>query len=268
MNSEYIRHANFGWLHKPPLPPACCHCLIVQAGHRVVLVDTGIGTHDIAQPDRRIGREAIAAAGFIFIDSVTAKSCLEQAGFGVSAVTDIVLTHCDPDHVGGLSDFPEATVHVSSEERANLDSDNSRYSPAQFTHGPHWRLYETDDSEFFGLRSRRVKTSIDTDIRMVPLFGHTLGHCGVAIKSQDRWTFHVGDAYYLRAELTDDKHPIAQLAMMRADDDRLRRESLDSLRRLSKQPNVDLCGYHDTSELPAMVPKLEDVASPNTPQPS
>ncbi|MFO8084298.1 MAG: hypothetical protein R6U27_08275 [Desulfobacterales bacterium] len=29
---------------------------------------------------------------------------------------------------------------------------------------------------------------------MVPLFGHTRGHCGVVVKTADGWLFHVGSA--------------------------------------------------------------------------
>jgi hypothetical protein len=29
---------------------------------------------------------------------------------------------------------------------------------------------------------------------LVPLFGHTRGHCGVAIRNGSGWLFHVGDA--------------------------------------------------------------------------
>jgi len=30
-----------------------------------------------------------------------------------ASVTDVVLTHADPDHVGGLADLPHARVHLS-----------------------------------------------------------------------------------------------------------------------------------------------------------
>ncbi|MEL6109548.1 MAG: MBL fold metallo-hydrolase [Planctomycetota bacterium] len=256
-----IEHVNFGWLHKPPLPPASCHCLLVTSGDAVILVDTGIGMHDVLDPEPRIGADVIDAAGFRFLPDVTAVRQLKSQGIAASMVTDIVLTHCDSDHVGGLSDFPAARVHLASEEKANLDAGNSRYSNAQFSHGPDWQTYSPDDSEMFGLPSRRVVTSADIDIRLVPLFGHTLGHCGVAIHDGESWLLHVGDAYYLREELTNEEHPIGELAAFRADDNELRKESLQQLRRLIERAdgNLTYFGYHDRAELPDGIPSFEDV---------
>jgi glyoxylase-like metal-dependent hydrolase (beta-lactamase superfamily II) len=253
-----LEHLNFGWLHAPPLPAACCHCLLLRQDDRVALIDTGIGMHDIADPEGRIGAEAIRGAGFQFIPSVTAVAQLQLRGIHAAAVSDIVLTHCDPDHAGGLADFPEAVVHVSFEERVALDAADPRYSPAQFAHGVKWRTYATDDADFFGLAARRVATVFDAEILLVPLFGHTAGHCGVAVRSQEHWTLHVGDAYYLRDELGNPQHPVDQLAAFRAHDDSLRRASLERIRVLLRRDgsNVTICGYHDTSELPVSVPPL------------
>jgi glyoxylase-like metal-dependent hydrolase (beta-lactamase superfamily II) len=106
--------------------------------------------------------------------------------------------------------------------------------------------------------SRRVETSVNVDIRLVPLFGHTHGHCGVAFQDRDSWVLHVGDAYYLRAELTNANHPIDELATLRADDNQLRKKSLDALRELTRCHGDKLCyfGYHDTTELPGNIPML------------
>lgn len=253
-----IEHVNFGWLHKPPLPPASCHCLLIQTHTGVVLVDTGIGMQDVADPQQRIGTAAIEAAGFKFLPDVTAIRQLQSRGIAASAVTDIVLTHCDSDHVGGLADFPNARVHVASEEKQNLDSGNPRYSPQQFSHGPKWQTYAENDDEVLGLPSRQLQMSADLEIHLVPLFGHTNGHCGVAVRDQDSWVLHVGDAYYLRAELTNDQHPVSELARLRADNDQLRRQSLDKLRRLTARTDVKLTyfGYHDITELPGTIPIL------------
>ncbi|MBL8892743.1 MAG: MBL fold metallo-hydrolase [Planctomycetaceae bacterium] len=257
-----IEHVNCGWLHKPPLPPASCHCLMVLSGNSAVLIDTGIGMHDIVAPEQRIGSAAVDAAGFKFLPEVTAIRQLESRGMSASSVTDIVLTHCDSDHVGGLSDFPNARVHLASEEKVNLDAGNPRYTPRQFSHGPNWRTYSENNCEVLGLPSRRINTTFDLDIRLVPLFGHTNGHCGVAIHHNGAWIIHVGDAYYLRDELTNEDHPISGLATLRADNNKLRKESLEKLRQLTRRTDVDLTyfGYHDISELPDTITMYEDLA--------
>jgi glyoxylase-like metal-dependent hydrolase (beta-lactamase superfamily II) len=97
-----------------------------------------------------------------------------------------------------------------------------------------------------------VELNFESEVLLIPLFGHTLGHCGVAIQQGDRWLLHVGDAYYLRDELTFDDHPVSQLASLRADDDPRRRASLEALRRLVRDHSseIDLLGYHDPTEFP------------------
>jgi len=74
----------------------------------------------------------------------------------------------------------------------------------------------------------------------------------VAVQQGDRWVLHVGDAYYLRVELTTDDHPVSQLTRQRAEDDSLRRVSLEHLRRLARDHagEIDLFGYHDPTEFP------------------
>lgn len=68
-------------------------------------------------------------------------------------------------------------------------------------HEPEIITYDPVDEKWFGLEARRVNTGFDTTIFLIPLPGHTLGHCGVAIQQRDNWIFHMGDTYYLRDEL-------------------------------------------------------------------
>jgi glyoxylase-like metal-dependent hydrolase (beta-lactamase superfamily II) len=39
------------------------------------------------------------------------------------------------------------------------------------------------------------------EVLLVPLFGHTRGHCGVALRTDDGWLLHCGDAYFFRREI-------------------------------------------------------------------
>jgi glyoxylase-like metal-dependent hydrolase (beta-lactamase superfamily II) len=250
-----IHHLNCGLLHAPPAPQASCHCLLLEQQGRLILIDTGIGLQDIAHPLERIGQEAIDAAGFQFHETLTVARQIERLGFRRSDVSDILLTHADPDHVGGLADFSEATIHISQEELARLDCGHWRYSPAQFAHQPRWTRHARSTQRWYGLEARFV-SSLPVPIALIPLFGHTLGHCGVAVQNEGRWLLHVGDAYYLRVELTTDEHPVSQLAALRADDDEQRRRSLDALRRLNEQHSseIEMFGYHDFTEFPDASP--------------
>lgn len=41
----------------------------------------------------------------------------------------------------------------------------------------------------------------EADILMIPLAGHTLGHCGIAVRSGDKWLLHAGDSYFHHGQL-------------------------------------------------------------------
>ena len=247
-----IHHINCGSLHAPPNPRASCHCLLLEDDAGLALVDSGIGLLDCRRPDERIGRPLIELAGFQFDEAETAVRRVEDLGFRASDVQHIVLTHCDPDHAGGLADFPRAKIHLTEEEFANLGPSNPRYLPIQFEHGPDWRTHGEGSRDWFGVQARRVPLGFASEILLVPLFGHTLGHCGVAVQQGERWVLHVGDAYYLRVELSTDDHPVSQLARLRADDDAQRRKSLERLRRLAREhgDSISMLGYHDFGEFP------------------
>ena len=39
------------------------------------------------------------------------------------------------------------------------------------------------------------------DVLLIPLAGHSRGHCGVAVRTSDGWLLHCGDAYFHHAEV-------------------------------------------------------------------
>ena len=248
-----VHHLNCGTLHAPPHPKAACHCLLLEDAAGLALVDTGIGLLDVQRPLERIGRPLIDAAGFQFREEETAARRIEALGLRPADVRHVVLTHADPDHAGGLADFPRAVVHAAAEERAAVERGHWRYLPVQFAHGATWRAHPPGARRWFGLEARTLDLGFGAEVLLVPLFGHTLGHCGVAVRRGDRWALHVGDAYYLRVELERDDHPVSALAAQRADDNALRAASLEHLRRLHRDHagEIDLFGYHDFGEFPS-----------------
>lgn len=246
-----IHHINCGTLLVSGYPTVVCHCLLLEDQNGLALVDTGIGLLDVQNPVQRLGQELIDLAGFQFHEPDTAVRQIESLGFDPNAVQHIVLTHCDPDHTGGLADFPKAQIHVSDEELTHALSGHLRYVRSHFDHDPHWQTYESVHREWFDLEARPVSLGFTSEFLLIPFFGHTLGHCGVAIQQGDHWLLHVGDAYYLRVELTQDDHPVSAFAAQRADNDNLRQSSLNQLRRLHENHSdqIEMIGYHDINEL-------------------
>jgi glyoxylase-like metal-dependent hydrolase (beta-lactamase superfamily II) len=71
----------------------------------------------------------------------TAANQVERLGFRRDDVRHIVITHFDGDHIGGISDFPEAQIHVTAMEargamRAPSRGEKFRFRPALWAHGP------------------------------------------------------------------------------------------------------------------------------------
>ena len=99
-------------------PRVVAHCLLLEGDRGLTLVDTGFGTDDLAAPGRRLGLGFVKAMGLALDPAETAISQVRGLGFAPDDVHDIVLTHMDPDHVGGIGDFPLAKVHVHADELA------------------------------------------------------------------------------------------------------------------------------------------------------
>ncbi len=242
-----VHHLNCVQIESP-LGSAIGHCLLVEQNSKLTLIDTGIGLAETRNPYKTLGKELVEITGFKLDENLTAIRQIEHLGLDPSNVNDIVCSHLDPDHIGGLKDFSNATIHVSKEEYESFKAGDKRYLPYQLGHNPIMRLYEIDDSEVFGLPARKL--NVDSEIYLIPLFGHTLGHCGIALRNEQRWTFYIGDAYYLRAELEDRNHPVDQLATIRAMDNNQRILSLEKVRGVVEEfgNEIEYFGYHDPFE--------------------
>src|SRR5258708_20467354 len=71
-----------------------------------------------------------------------------------------------------------------------------RYITEQWQHGPDWKFYDEGGEDWFGFRGVRALGDREPDILMIPLPGHTLGHCGIAVPGKDKWLLHAGDSYF------------------------------------------------------------------------
>ncbi|MFI9454634.1 MBL fold metallo-hydrolase [Amycolatopsis sp. NPDC052450] len=187
-----------------------CHCLLLETGTGLVLVETGVGTPTVGRPAEWLG------AGFVRLvhpdsdDDLSATTQIRKLGFDPADVRDIVLTHLDLDHAGGLVDFPQARVHVHARELQALEKpidrkEASRYRKVQFGHGPKWKSYRADGEPWFGFDAVRELEGVP-DVLIIPLAGHTRGHAGVAVDTGDGWLLNAGDAVFHGGELERNPH--------------------------------------------------------------
>jgi glyoxylase-like metal-dependent hydrolase (beta-lactamase superfamily II) len=188
-----------------------CHCLLLETPRGLVLIDTGFGLRDVANPFARLSRFFLLLVRPELRVEMTAIRQIQRLGFDPQDVSDIVLTHLDFDHAGGMDDFPRAKVHLMSRERdAALAQrtllDRMRYRPAQWSTRANWVTYPMDSGErWFGFEGARGIPGFEDELLLIPLVGHTFGHAGVALKQSAGWHLLAGDAYFYHRELDLDR---------------------------------------------------------------
>jgi glyoxylase-like metal-dependent hydrolase (beta-lactamase superfamily II) len=235
-----------------------CHCLAIETGEGLVLIDTGFGMEDARNPGQLGGVfRALMKPRPRF--ETTALEQLEALGFGASDVRHIVTTHLDLDHAGGLPDFPQAEVHLlAAELEAALHpalSDRLRYiGGAHWKHGPRWVTHGTGGDEWNGFESVRILPGLDQEMLLVPLLGHSRGHTGVAIQAEDGWLLHCGDAYFHHDEIATPPScpPMLRLFQnLTASDNDARKANQERLRELAARngDGLTLLCSHDPHEL-------------------
>jgi len=94
-------------------------CLLVEAGDRLMLVDTGIGTK----------QDAKFFGHYHLHGEASLSQSIRQAGYTESDITDVLLTHLHFDHVGG------AVQYNKDRTQLELTFPNATY----WSHRKHWQ---------------------------------------------------------------------------------------------------------------------------------
>ena len=244
---------------RPRLTPTMvAHVLLVERSDGLLLVDSGFGTGDLADPGR-LGKPFHVMVRPTLDPGETAVARVKALGFDPADVTDIVVTHLDIDHAGGLGDFPDARVHV---HRAELEAvghqplrHRSRNAPAQWAHDVTWVTHAKPDDTWFGFPAI---TALGDGVVIVPLPGHTHGQVGVAVQTDSgRWLLHAGDAFFDGRQMgaTPSCHRgLAGFQRFTATSEKVRRNTLEQLQALATQhaDEVTVFCAHDKRQYDAL----------------
>lgn len=171
-------------------------CILIETNQGLALVDTGLGLQDYARPTWFT--QFFRVVSYMPFDPNEAVvHQLPKFGYQPEDVKHILLTHMHFDHIGGLSDFPHAKIHVYKKEydafihrKGNL---SAAYVSRHIAHRPDVVLYEDTGAKWFDFDTIQIK-GFDPEMYFIPLPYHTVGMCGIAIKTEHGWHFHCGDA--------------------------------------------------------------------------
>uniref|UniRef100_UPI0035A23D1E MBL fold metallo-hydrolase n=2 Tax=Nocardia lijiangensis TaxID=299618 RepID=UPI0035A23D1E len=202
-----VHHLNCGTMRPPRTPQGLvCHVLLLETDTGLALVDSGLGLRDAADPGARFGPARFYVRPR-FDENETAIRQIERLGFDPRDVRNIVLTHFDADHTGGLADFPWARVHLTASEadaalhpRGSIE--RGRYLPTQRDHHPTLVCHMPGYGEpWHGFPAAEELTDIAPGLVMIGLPGHSRGHAAFAIDTGKRWILHAGDAFYHHGQI-------------------------------------------------------------------
>ena len=254
-----IHHLNCGTLHPPSqllvngrgslTAPATlvCHCLVVQTGKYWTLVDAGLGSGDLCNPRDRLGDTFLRRVRPALNPAEPAITQVQALGIDPHDVRSIVLTHHDVDHVGGIADFPWASVYAS---RAQMDliipalrkDMVRRLHPVQWSHAPQWKPVTLSE-----IWRSRPSFRLNDSLSLVALDGHIEGHCAVVIDRENKPPLiHAGDAVMdVKTELFGGRAPLGLRAFqhMTRTDARAWRESRSWLKECVEDGIDVICAH-------------------------
>lgn len=230
---------------------------IVERPDGLVLIDTGWSRRTCAFPDDDPGLAQRLLLGLSVKPEDALASQLISLGYAPSDVRHVIATHLHSDHVGGAVDFDRAQFHVASREwDAAASGLLGGYSV------PRDRFARVERHDLDGPPALGFPFSKDLfgdgTVLLLDGRGHTAGSTAVAVKLQDGWMLHAGDAAQRTAEYrADDAAPSSLYTRFMSWNLAEQRRTYGLLRGAESTENARVVVSHD-AELLATLPTTKE----------
>jgi len=216
-----------------------------------VLVDTGYGG-SFHEASKHLPHRLYRWATLPKEDGRT-TAALRASGIEASEIRHVIVTHFHGDHVGGLAEFPQATVHYHAEALESLQrlpawrQARHAFLPALV---PEWlpgRVAQIAARAFVqspDLPFGSYDLFGDESVRLVSLPGHAPGHLGVLFTHGTRRELYAADAFWRRCQIVDGVRPLG-MAMAFQWDPCAYQNTVRLLRDLLQRGDLRITACHD-----------------------
>jgi glyoxylase-like metal-dependent hydrolase (beta-lactamase superfamily II) len=162
--------------------------VLLQSNERKILIDTGIGYME----------KPLVFRGNSYMFKGQLGGLLQQQGIKREDITDLIITHFHPDHIGGIFNeqqlnFPNARFHLPEGEWAYWHSSKSESQPALFRFFIEKNITSLQKANLNLFKGDFVE--LVPGVTAVKAEGHTPGQIGLIVHSQKDHLLYISDAF-------------------------------------------------------------------------